>query len=216
MSLIDKSYFVGEIALPNLEKVINTFNSSLDKYEGEILTDLLGYELYKEFKEALAAAPVIPLPQKFVDLRDGVEFTFDYNGKDITVKWNGLVNAEKESLIAYYTYYKIRQKELSITTSVNEARGKLENSESVNEARKMLNAWRRMLQLYGSVQYSESGVKYGNVWYGHDYFYFDKYDPVYDTFNDLPSAFNFLNTFREADYPNWLFSPHRDMNEFGL
>lgn len=208
MSLINTSYFIGEINLPNIDKKINTYNAAIEQYEKEILINLLGYELYTEFIAAIA----LPGPdQKWLDLRDGAEFTMEYNGQDITLKWEGLINDEKISLIAYYCYYKIRKRDVSLTTSVNEVRGKLENSETVNETRKIINAWRLMLSLYGETECSYNGFN----WTSRAVEYFDKYLSEYDTYNDLPSAFNFLNANR-ADYPDWRFTPRANLNEFGI
>ena len=195
MSLIDQSYFRGEVNLPNLDKRINTFNSFLDQYEKEILIDLLGLELYDLFIAGLAVQPTVD--QKWLDLRDGADFDLNYNGRIIKLHWIGLKNLDKKSLIAYYAYHKIRKSETSTTTSVNEVRGKLENSKTVNESRKLINAWNLMLKSYGET------------------FYFDKYSTEYDTYNDSPSAFNFLNMNRDV-YPGWIFSPHYRMNEFGI
>lgn len=212
MALVDDSYFINEISLPNLDKKPNTVISLIEKYEKEILISLLGYELYREFTEGLTQDPV---DQKWIDLRDGKEFDFDFDGRTITTKWEGLVNVEKESLIAYFSYYKMRERNKTTTTSVNEVRGKLENSETVNEARKMINAWKNLIKLYGSVCYSIDGFNISGLSTYQNRFYFDKYQRTYDTYNDWPSAFNFLNA-RRDDYPNWIFSPLPELNDFGL
>jgi hypothetical protein len=114
MSLIDSTYFVGDIALPNLDEVPNTFQDTMDRYEEEILKKLLGYQLYNAF---IAGIAVEPTPdQKWLDLRDGAEFTFDFCGETITQKWNGLINTDKVSLISYYVYYQHRYENISTTT----------------------------------------------------------------------------------------------------
>lgn len=218
MSLIDSSYFIGEIAIPNIDQRPNTIQDNIDKYEKEILICLLGQKLYDEFIAGLAITPTVP--QIWLDLKDGKDFILPYNGHDVTLKWNGFVNADKISLIAYYVYYQIRYEEISTTTSVGEVRGKVENSELVNETRKMLNAWRKFLHLYGELVYSENGVDYPRYNYGltrgfDAALYFDKYSDTYDTFNDLPSAFNFINVNR-TDYPDWVLTPKINMNEFGI
>lgn len=218
MSLIDSSYFIGEIAIPNIDQRINTIQSNIDKYEKEVLICLLGQKLFDEFIAALADNPA----QKWLDLRDGKEFILPYNGHDVTLKWNGFINSDKISLIAYYVYYKIRYEELSTTTSIGETRGKVENSELVNETRKMLNAWRKFLHLYGELVYSENGINYQSWNFGElrgfrnsSGLFFDKYSDTYDTYNDLPSAFNFINVNR-ADYDDWVLTPKINMNEFGI
>lgn len=207
--LIDISYFTGEINIPNTDKRVNSYNADIARYEKEILLSLLGYELYTDFIAGLAAPD--PIDQKWLNLRDGVEYDFEYRGNTIKMKWGGLINADKISLIAYYCYYKIRKRDVSLTTSVNEVRGKLENSETVNETRKIINSYRLMLDLYGETECAENGFNYTR----DQTEYFDKYMAEYDTYNDVSSAFNFLNTHR-ADYPGWRFSPLNNLNEFGI
>jgi len=198
MSLIDQSYFVGDIALPNLDEVSNTIQDTIDRYEEECLKNLLGHQLYEAFILGLEE----PSPdQEWIDLRDGKEFTFEVDGHTVTEKWNGLINNDRVSLISYYVYYKYRYENLSTTTSINDVQGIAENATKVNDTRKMVYAWNRGIELSGSI----------TPW--EDYFY--KYDDTYEFFNDLPSAYNFLNANR-GDYPNWVFTPLLRYNEFGI
>ena len=198
MSIIDQSYFVGDIALPNLDEVANSFQESMDRYEEEILKSLLGYQLYKDFITGIGEATP---DQKWVDLLDGgVEFTFDFCGETITQEWNGLINSDKVSLISYYVYYKYRYENLSTTTSINDVMGIAENATKVNDTRKMVYAWNRGLSLYGEVPMFSG---------------FYKYDATYEYYTDKPSCFNFLNANR-TDYNNWVFNPLLRQNEFGI
>ena len=84
--LIDRTYFVGEINIPNTNgangDVLDLF---IDKYEAEFLQKALGYELYKEFKNGLVQDPVA---QKWRDLLEGAEYTFNSR----LHKWNGLIS----------------------------------------------------------------------------------------------------------------------------
>jgi hypothetical protein len=197
MSLIDNTYFVGDIALPNLGEVPNTFQDTMDRYEEESLKSLLGYQLYNAFIAGIAEETP---DQKWLDLRDGVEFTFDFCGETITQKWNGLINAEKVSLISYYVYYQYRYENISTTTSINDVQGMPENATKVNDTRKMVYAWDKGLNLYGEIA---------------SWFFFSKYSNTYEFYTDEPSAYNFLNANR-ADYDNWVFTPLLRLNEFGI
>ena len=157
---------------------------------------LLGYDLNKSFTADLVSNP----SQASKDLRDGKEFTFEFDGNDVSTKWNGLINGDNISLIAYYVYYKYKYDRLSITTGIGDVKGLSENSERVNEIQKMASAWKKFLELYGMIP--------ARWW-------FNKYDAVYDTFNDAPSAYNFLNKNR-ANYTDWLFQKQKRINEFGI
>lgn len=211
MALIDTSYFVGEIKIPNIASSINTYNRYIDIFEKEILMKLLGYSLYNELMTAVASPD--PLPEKFDKLVNGAEFSFRFDGTDVTDYWPGLVNSSKESLIAYYCYYKIRNHELSTTTSTGEVKGKKTNSEHVNDSRKILKAYRNFLRMYGETRYSVAGV-YMDA--SINWMYFDRHATTYDSYNDNPSAYNFLNSMKATGFTNWRFTPMPNMNLFGL
>lgn len=210
MSLIDTSYFVKDISIPNLDEIPNSIRTYIERFEKEVLIKLLGRPLYNDFISGLEATTI---EQKWIDLRDGADFTFEFDGRQVVERWNGLINQDKVSLISYYVYEKYRRIEKTTTTGVAEVRGKVENSEVVNETQKIITAQNRFIDLYGEVRYSIDGINYD---YFESQIFFDKRSNTYDFYNDWPSAFNFLNSRREDDYPNWEFSPIRRLNEFGL
>jgi len=195
MSLIDKTYFVGDISLPNVDNN-NTLTNAIDQYEEDVLKKLLGYDLYKEFiAEIQGGSPA----QKWIDFRDGKEFTFEFDGNTISTKWEGLINANKRSLISYYVYAQYRDNRQSTTTGINDVRGIPENAEKVHDSSKIVSAFNRGIVLYGEVPR----------------YWFDKFSTTYEFYNDFPSAYNFLNANR-TDYPGWLFEPIERVNNFGL
>jgi hypothetical protein len=198
MNLISNSYFVGDIALPNLDEVVNSFDNTIERYEEEVMRKLLGTQLYDTFKTIVDAGT--PYPAPWDDFINGAEFTFEFNGNTIVQKWNGLVNSDLISLISYYIYYQYRYENLSTTTSINDVQGISENSIKVNDARKMVYAWNKGLRLYGEFP---------------GWNFFNKYDTVYEFYTDEPSAFNFLNANR-VDFADWVFDPLNRHNEFGI
>lgn len=207
---IDQTYFKGSITIPNPANVINKINSYVSECEEEVLRLLLGNALYNEFITGIAE----PAPlQKWIDLRDGADFSFTFDGRTVSRKWKGLVNSDKISLLAYYTYYKMRKDGVSNYTGLNESRGISENSETINETRPIINAHRNFLSLYGDTRYSYNGEDLGQYQGG---LLFDKYVSTYDYYNDLASAYNFLNSRREADFQNWEFTPINRLNRFGI
>lgn len=143
--LIDTSYFFGDCAIGQLseQSVQDKVTWFISQYEPEILTALLGYETYKAFTDGLKVTPIDP---KWTNLQDGVEYT-DIAG--ITKKWRGLktVNGTfKESLIAYYVYYKIRKQDATNTSGAGtETEVQSQNSTPVTPAAKMVKAWNRMV-----------------------------------------------------------------------
>ena len=96
MSLIDSTYFVNEINLP--EGTYNTIQAHIDRYEREILIQLLGYDLYK----LIAAYDAGASEQRIIDIVEGKE----YREGDYMVKWNGLINDELVSILSYYVFIK--------------------------------------------------------------------------------------------------------------
>ena len=101
MNLIDHTAFVGELNIPisgiGTEQLITDY---VTKYQDEILRKLLGYKLAKAFIDGLGEA--VP-PQKWVDLRDGKEFSFTFDGQTITESFAGV-----KEIIAYYVYLQFR------------------------------------------------------------------------------------------------------------
>ena len=94
MSLIDATYFKNDINLPS--ETYGNLSGFIAKFEKELLIRLFGYGLYKLINAYNAETS----PQRIKDIVVGKEFT----DGDYTYKWNGLVNAEKVSIIAYYVY----------------------------------------------------------------------------------------------------------------
>lgn len=70
--------------------------SWIEAKENELLKLILGYELWKEFTEALDGSG--ELEQKWIDLRDGAEY--EYGGK--TYKYNGLVDLLRPAIYALW------------------------------------------------------------------------------------------------------------------
>lgn len=85
--LIDRSYFIGEINIPNTHKpeIGGLLDWFIEKYETEFLSNVLGYDLYTALKAGLQEPTV---DQKWPDLIQGVEYI---NLSQKTKYWQGLV-----------------------------------------------------------------------------------------------------------------------------
>lgn len=203
MAFIDSTYFKGEIAIPGASSE-TALTTAITQYEKEILIKLLGYKLYSLLEADLVNDA--PVTQKYIDLVNGKEFTLSYNGADHLVKWEGLINTAKESLLAYYVYYKYVERNITsfYGTGVSQTNTQ-EGWQRVSPESKMINAWERIRELYGKIppQYKR---------------YYNR--PVLGA--EVPgvlelsgSAYNFLLT-NIADYPDWVFTPLWNMNQFGI
>ena len=97
MSLIDRTYFVGELNIPNTNQAAigSAVDLFIEQYEEKLLNDVLGYTLNKALKAGLQEVPVA---QKWTDLIEGVEYT-DINSK--TKLWKGLVTQPPTVLNAF-------------------------------------------------------------------------------------------------------------------
>jgi len=204
MSFIDSTYFVGEINIPNTTANATSLSQAITQYEKEILIQLLGYKLYALLMADCNGTGGVPVTQKYIDLVNGATFEHSFAGVETTLKWEGLKNTAKLSLIAYYTFYKYVERDvthLSGTGTILTPSGKGSRASSVN---KLCNAWERMRELYGKIP--PEWKRY----YPH---------PILGTstrvFDMEPSAYNFLYVNR-LDYPDWVFTPQWNINAFGI
>jgi hypothetical protein len=206
MSLIDTTYFINDIGVPlSSNTTLNSnFTNAITRYENEILKKLLGYTLWKEFTDAVeAATEESPLAQKWIDLRDGAEFSFEWEGYTVSEKWNGLVNSDLRSLIAYYVYYMYRRDNESQFTGIGESLSISENSKWVSPLNKLVHVYNSMVDLYGKTpNYARAYKCFLNV---DDYVHY----------NTNPSAYNFLLANKD-DYTSWVFTPIGKVNSFGI
>ena len=203
MSQIDELYFVRGIRVPYNEAAATDplyvqLTNAIIRYENEILKKLLGYTLWKEYTDAVAASELdvdpVALATKWDELKNGAEFSFEYGGQTITDKWNGFTNSDKISLIAYYVYYQHRINTETSYTGSGEKRSKGENSTNADAKPKLVKAWNEMVNLYGKTPYSliskDNFMDVNN--YTHE--------------NAAPSAYNFLLA-NVSDYEGWIFTP---------
>lgn len=126
--LIDQSFFVGEILVPNLTGVgpipagnVEELTRFIVKYEPEYLDEVLGPGLSEAFQ---AGASISTPEQRWVDLK------------------SKLVNTtRKESPIAGYTYYHIFRDRLSTSSGLGEIESTAENANVVLNTDKMARAY---------------------------------------------------------------------------
>lgn len=147
MSLIDISYFVGELNIPNRGNtlVIERINFFIDRYEKEFLYKILGVGCFNDFIAGINAST----PEtKWTNLKNGCEFINTYNVLD---KYYGLVNNVKKSPIAYYVYYHFLRDGYTQTAGIGEVKANAENATVVSPAGKMISAWNEMVDLNRSL-----------------------------------------------------------------
>lgn len=177
MSLTDSTYYVLDCNIP--EGTYNTISEHITRYEGEILRQLLGYDLAK----LVLAYDSETSPQRIIDLVEGKEYTIG----DYTVKWNGLLNSDKVSLLAYYVYIQYLRNYHETFQNVGIVVSTVENSQVITPGGKIQAAGARLRELAG----------------------YQCQDSYY------PSLRNFLLN-HESDYPEWLWNEYKVENLFNL
>lgn len=139
------SDFKGMVMLPQINAPVNigvsvehpvsvALQQLIDEKEPEVLIELLGYQLYKDFIAGLAETGPA---QKWLDLKNGAEYT-DERGK--LHKYNGIKN-----IITRYVYYWYLRQQATNTNGVGEAINDTENSTRTSPAQKQTTAWNDMV-----------------------------------------------------------------------
>jgi hypothetical protein len=128
MSLIDQSFFIGSIKIPNLTGVGIVPAANLENlywfmatYEPEYLRIVLGDTLYNAF---IAGLKVVPIEDKWQNLRSKL-----------------IDSTNKISPIAGYVYYHIERDRLTSTSSLGQVKPASENSEVTINTDKMTQAF---------------------------------------------------------------------------
>lgn len=145
MSLIDSTYFRNSITIP-----VGTYSDLtqfIEQYEKQVLIGLLGYDLYTEMMAAYAAflaVPSTPLPTKWDNLINGVSYTYGAQ----TIRWNGLINSDKISFIAYFVYCQYLKSKQFPYQQTGTVQPKNENSQVVSGVENHTAAWNKFVELY--------------------------------------------------------------------
>jgi hypothetical protein len=175
MSLIDKTYFVKDINIPDSD--YNDLTAYIARYEKEIILKVFGYEL----GTLVLAYEAGVSDQRILDIVEGKAYTVNgYN-----VKWNGLINDDKVSLIAYFVFFKWVKNRSTLTGNVSELKLQSENATNAANIQRTTNAWTQLTILTQDMSYPYA------------------------------SLYAFM-TEKEADYPEWEFSPIESINGFDL
>ena len=217
--LIDYNYFVGDIEIPNVDNdaVLVNLNRVIDQTQKKVLIDLFGYHLYKSFEDGLDE---VSPAQKWLDLRDGADYTFTYNGETYNMRWDGFINTtDYVSLIAYFTYYYYMTDRLRMNTGDSITLTNTQNGIRDEDNYKLVNAWNKGFRLYGEKRLITSGNRVQRV-----------------SYSDLPiinvsgnycpknrfeqSALNFIWEMNDQEgddyYDKWIFKEIETINEFGI
>lgn len=179
--LTDSSYYINDIQLSASD--YSNLLPHIERYEKEILNQLLGYELAK----LVINYDPSTSEQRIIDLVEGVEYSIYYNNRTQLIKWNGLLNTDKKSILSYYVYYHYQRNNITLNTPTGEIKPINENSKAVDLSLKINSIWNNLEELVG-------------------------YEGQY-TF--MGSLYNFLIE-HEDDYPELIFVGLGSVNAFDL
>lgn len=209
--LIDNTFFIGKITVPNLGIGQGKFNINplIERECYSFLQSLLGNEIYFElethFDDDLNLKD--DAPQKFKDLLYGKI----YDNK----QWKGLIQISKlnkTSVLADWVYLQWLEESISVATNNGQVVIEAKNAIKIDNTPKQVEVWNGIVRKIGEVGYSKPNISYqGGIrfidWYG-------KYN------TNTVSLTEFLNDFRDL-YPNpTLTTPNGRkltyINKFGL
>jgi hypothetical protein len=192
--ITDSSYFILDCNLPVAQ--IPEISYYITKFEPEILKKCLGESLYNEFISGLSSQSIA---QKWLDLRDGK--TYVNNG--LTIVWPGFKNAQKESLLTYFIYYKFLYFNGNFATTSGMRVANSENSRVTDSRNEQVFAYNKCLDLIGC---EEENIK-------------QNYQIIKLLINNKSTLYNFLkwsNEQNSSTYPNWEFTKLEKINIFNI
>jgi len=143
--LIDKTYFIGEINIPDGK--YSDLDTFIERFEKEFIIQAFGYTLAKEIL-AYDSAHHGNSSQRILDIINGKEF----DELPYKFKWTGLINADKISPIAYYVYCQYMRSKITHTGTTGESGNGTDPQAETNI--KVQNAWAQMLTLIGEGSYT--------------------------------------------------------------
>jgi hypothetical protein len=144
MALIDKTYFIGELYLPQMGQpdVVEVLNIFIDQREKQYFYDLLGYAFGKTAYDGINADP---LEDKWDELLNGGEY---YDRQNVLQYWPGIVTDDKVSPLANFIYYWYTREKASSTTGSGEQQDGVPAAKAVSPAPKQARAWNQMVDLH--------------------------------------------------------------------
>ena len=152
MYIIDDTYFVKELVIPNSSEIDvsntnNPFDFWIDTECRLIMKQALGYNLFKDFDQYVVNGVLTNAPDKWNNLVNGVEYIYEGD----KYYWPGLINNEgsvPKSMLAYYVYAKWFRFQQSQMTGMGEMHGNASNSTLSSGAVRESKVWNQFVDWY--------------------------------------------------------------------
>ena len=213
MYIIDESYFIKELIIPNSSEIdvsgsTDPFEMWIDSKARLCLQLALGNVLFSDLDSNVTTGAYVPGVAKWDNLVNGHTYTKD----DKTYKWKGLIYTEgtfKGSLLAYYVYAEWLKFQLTRMSGVGEVKGNAANSVNANSTYRYVETFNTFLEMYQGKSNNDSNLKLS----------FINGIPFYDYFNGDGSDYVSLITFlkdNETDYPEANLKTYNYLNSFSI
>ena len=212
MYIIDETYFIKELSVPNINEIdsdsLTVLKQYIDEYSRQVLQNALGYVLFNDLDSNVTDGVLDVLaPTKWINFVNGVEYTKD--GKQY--KWRGLKYTEglhKSSLLAKNVFYHWLKDNVTQITGTGEKSIKSVNADSVNSNQRLVTVWNNFVS-----EYQGAENHFPNVWYKGN-------TQVIDWFgNGINLGYVSLIQYlidNEVDFPEANLTIFKTQNQFGL
>jgi len=140
--LIDSSFFVGDIVIPNTERpaISERIDWFISKYEKECLVKLLGVKLFNAFIND-SKYNILPLDSDTPTRMQNLTFGSDFTTPDGSLfNWSGILQNTNTSLVANYVYCEWERANASQSTGIATATMNTNAGNSISPAEKIVNA----------------------------------------------------------------------------
>ena len=152
--LIDKTYFQGDITIPNLQEIQHDndlVQILIESKSNSLLESILGRENYLALKSQLDVNGKLKpdADQKWKDLVNGQSYT----DNDQKFYFKGLIqegDLYKTSMIADFVFCEWLKQTRSQQTGVGEVVVNAQNATNVNSNSKFVSIWNRFIQEFGA------------------------------------------------------------------
>ena len=195
MALIDYTYFVGEIQIPNLAtpELQSRINWFINQYEIKMLREWMGEDMYRDFMDALGlngsgfdnvtdGQANEGMDPWWAQLLNGVEYVGLDERKH---KWKGIVclqddyNTSKTAPSAYFVYYWYMRDAVTQTTGNGEIFKQAENGIIISPRQKVVTAWQKVVDwAHDFIWYMDTyylQTEYVDWWLANRYRMLEKY-----------------------------------------
>lgn len=146
MILIDKTYFEGELSLPNIPtSSVDIASDGVAKALQSVGENNLGVFCNKYIVEYLCLLFGCELAETFLAeiVKDEPDDVWSNLKKQLLIE----IGPYKASPLANYVYYWVMRDARTKTTQAGEADPKFDNAENVNNNQKMVKAWNDMVKM---------------------------------------------------------------------